>query len=113
LSNALLWVAGFLGGALIPAFLLQQTPVLAALSRLVPQYWATTAYYDILARGASLVDVLPNLGMLLIFSAVVFFIACAALNLNNGGLTMKTNPLRVTFASAWKDIQVIFKDVGF
>ena len=26
---------------------------------------------------------------------------------------MKTNPLRVTFASAWKDIQVIFKDVGF
>jgi len=74
LSNALLWIAGFLGGALIPAFLLQQTPVLAALSRLVPQYWATTAYYDILARGASLADVLPNLGMLLIFSAVFFFI---------------------------------------
>jgi ABC-2 type transport system permease protein len=74
LSNALLWVAGFLGGALIPAFLLQQTPVLAALSRLVPQYWATTAYYDILARGASLADVLPNLCMLLIFSAVFFFI---------------------------------------
>jgi hypothetical protein len=26
---------------------------------------------------------------------------------------MKTNPLRVTFVTAWKDLQVIFKDRGF
>jgi ABC-2 type transport system permease protein len=74
LSNALLWVAGFLGGALIPSFLIQQIPVLAVLSRLVPHSWATQAFYDLIARGLGLVDVLPSLGMLLLFSAVFFFI---------------------------------------
>jgi len=74
LSNALLWVAGFLGGALIPTFLIQQTPMLNVLSRLVPQSWATQAYYDVIARGAGVVDILPSLGMLLLFSAVFFFI---------------------------------------
>ncbi len=74
LSNALLWVAGFLGGALIPSFLIAQIPVLNILSRLVPQSYATQAYYDILAKGASLVDVLPQLGMLLLFTAVFFFV---------------------------------------
>jgi ABC-2 type transport system permease protein len=74
LSNALLWVAGFLGGALIPTFLIQQIPVLNVLSRLVPQSYATRAYYDILARGAGLTEVLPELGMLLVFSGIFFFI---------------------------------------
>ena len=74
LSNALLWVTGFLGGALIPLFLIQQFPTLDVLSRLVPQSWATRAYNDILAGGASLVDVLPYLGVLLLFSAVFFII---------------------------------------
>lgn len=74
LSNALLWVAGFLGGALIPSFLIQQIPTLNILSRLVPQSWATQAYYDVIARGAGVVEILPSLGMLLVFSAVFFFI---------------------------------------
>jgi ABC-2 type transport system permease protein len=74
LSNVLLWVAGFLGGALLPTFMIQQIPVLAVLSRLVPQSWATATYNAILGRGASLAEVLPNLGVLLIFSAVFFFI---------------------------------------
>ncbi|OGO68111.1 MAG: hypothetical protein A2Z49_12745 [Chloroflexi bacterium RBG_19FT_COMBO_56_12] len=74
LSNALLWVAGFLGGALIPTFLIQQMPTLNILSRLVPQSWATRAYYDVIARGAGVVEILPSLGMLLVFSAVFFFI---------------------------------------
>ena len=74
LSNALLWVAGFLGGALLPSFLIQQIPMLNVLSRLVPQSWAIRAYYDILARGTGLVEVLPSLGMLLLFSAIFFFI---------------------------------------
>jgi ABC-2 type transport system permease protein len=74
LSNALLWVAGFLGGALIPAFILQTIPILSLLSRLVPHYWATTAYYDILARGKGLVEVLPSLGALLLFSMAFFFL---------------------------------------
>lgn len=74
LSNALLWVAGFLGGALIPTFLIQQMPTLSVLSRLVPQSWATRAYYDVIARGADIWEILPSLGMLLVFSAVFFFI---------------------------------------
>lgn len=74
LSNALLWIAGFLGGALLPSFLIQSIPTLNILSRLVPQTWATQAYYDILARGKGLPEILPSLGMLLVFSAV-FFIA--------------------------------------
>lgn len=74
LSNALLWVAGFLGGALIPTFLIEQIPTLNILARLVPQSWATRAYYDVIARGAGVVEILPSLGMLLVFSAVFFFI---------------------------------------
>lgn len=73
-SNALLWVAGFLGGALIPAFILQAIPILNFISRLVPHYWATTAYYDILARGKGLAEVWPSLGFLAIFAMVFFFI---------------------------------------
>ena len=74
LSNALLWVAGFVGGALLPSFMIEQIPMLNVLSRFVPQSWATRAYYDILARGAGLVEVLPSLGMLLLFSGIFFFI---------------------------------------
>lgn len=73
-SNAMLWIAGFLGGALLPSFMIQQIPVLKILQRFVPQFWATTAYYDILARGAGLLQVLPGLGALLVFTAVFFFI---------------------------------------
>jgi ABC-2 type transport system permease protein len=74
LSNALLWVAGFLGGALLPTFLIEQIPTLNTLARMVPQSWATRAYYDVIARGAGVADILPSLGMLLLFSAVFFFI---------------------------------------
>lgn len=74
IGNAVLWIAGFLGGAIIPAFILQQISVLNIISRLMPHFWATSAYYDLLARGRGLVDVLPNIGVLLLFSAVFFFI---------------------------------------
>jgi len=74
LSNALLWVAGFLGGALFPVFLLQQIPVVNVVMRFVPHSWATSAYYDILTRGKGLADVWPNLLVLLGFSVVFFVI---------------------------------------
>lgn len=74
IGNAVLWIAGFLGGAIIPPFILQQIAVLNIISRLMPHFWATSAYYDLLARGRGLVDVLPNIGVLLIFSALFFFI---------------------------------------
>ncbi len=74
IGNAVLWVAGFLGGAIVPAFILQQIAVLNVISRFIPHYWATSAYYDLLARGRGLADVLPNIGVLLLFSALFFFI---------------------------------------
>jgi ABC-2 type transport system permease protein len=74
ISNALLWVAGILGGAIFPTFLIQQMPVLNVLSRLVPQSWATSAYYDILTRGKGLPDIWLDLAVLLAFSAVFFFV---------------------------------------
>ncbi len=73
IGNAFLWVAGFLGGAIVPAFIIQQIPSLNVISRFMPHSWATTAYYDLLARGRGLVDVLPNIGVLLLFSAVFFY----------------------------------------
>jgi ABC-2 type transport system permease protein len=74
LSNALLWVAGFLGGALFPVWLLKQIPVVNVVMRFVPHSWATSAYYDILTRGKGLADVWPNLLVLLGFSALFFVI---------------------------------------
>lgn len=74
ISNALLWVAGILGGAIFPTFLIQQMPVLNVLSRMVPQSWATSAYYDILTRGKGLPDIWLDLAVLLAFSAVFFLV---------------------------------------
>ncbi len=72
LGNALLWIAGMLGGALLPTFMFP--PFLQGVAHLVPHYWATEAYNDILVRGKGLGDILPGLGVLLLFTAVFFFI---------------------------------------
>lgn len=74
ISNVLLWVAGFLGGAIFPPFIIQKMPVLNVLSRMVPQSYATTAYYDILTRGKGLADIWLDLVVLLAFSALFFII---------------------------------------
>ena len=73
-SNALLWVAGFLGGAIFPAVFLQQIPLMNVLMKLVPQSWAITAYYDVLTRGKGLADIWLNLVILAGFSIVFFAI---------------------------------------
>jgi ABC-2 type transport system permease protein len=74
ISNALLWVAGFLGGAIFPAVFLQQIPLMNVLMKLVPQSWAIIAYYDVLTRGKGLADIWPNLLILVGFSVVFFAI---------------------------------------
>lgn len=74
LGNAVLWIAGFLGGALVPAVFLESVPPVKVLMRLMPHYWANSAYYDLLARGERLADILPGLGILLLFSVVFFVI---------------------------------------
>jgi ABC-2 type transport system permease protein len=57
-----------LGGAWWP---LEITPQLyRQVVQVLPSTWAMRAYGDVLARGATLVDVLPHIGVLLLFAAL-------------------------------------------
>ncbi len=68
ISAVILWAMGVLGGSLIPVFFLER--FLGPIMRLVPHYWANSAYTDLLVRGAGLVEVVPQMGALLGFTAV-------------------------------------------
>jgi len=73
LSTAALWIMAFLGGSIVPLFLVNDT--LAAIGKVTPQYWAVTGFYDLLVRGQGLSEVTDSLLALLSFS--VFFMAVA------------------------------------
>jgi ABC-2 type transport system permease protein len=68
--NLVVIVLAAVGGALIPLFLLPDW--LQPFSRLTPQYWAMDASQRLILVGDGFVDVLPQIGVLLVF-AVVFF----------------------------------------
>ncbi len=70
ISSLVLWVAGLVGGAFIPAFVLGD--FLNTIGKAVPHYWALQAYNDLTIRGLGVADVLPELGVLTGF-VVVFF----------------------------------------
>lgn len=44
-------------------------------ARLIPHSWAVDGYAELLRHGGGLVDVLPQLGVLLAFAVVVFALA--------------------------------------
>ena len=71
-SAVILWVAAFIGGSLVPLFLLGDA--LAALGRATPHGWANTAFYDVLVRGQGLAGISDGLLALLGFSALFFAI---------------------------------------
>jgi ABC-2 type transport system permease protein len=71
ISSVFLWVAGMVGGAFIPNFLLGD--FLNAVGKVVPHYWAMQAYNDLMIRGTGVADILPELGILALF-VVVFFV---------------------------------------
>ncbi len=73
LGNVGVWLLGFLGGCLLPPFLLEFIG-LSAISKVVPHYWAITAYQDLMVRGLGLADIAPQLLALLVFSAIFFAI---------------------------------------
>ncbi len=73
LGNVGVWLLGFLGGCLLPPFLLEFIG-LSAISKVVPHYWAITAYQDLMVRGRGLADIAPQLLALLAFSAIFFAI---------------------------------------
>jgi ABC-2 type transport system permease protein len=68
ISSVVLWVAGMVGGAFIPAFVLGD--FLNTIGKVVPHYWALQAYNDLMIRGLGVADVLPELGILAGFAAV-------------------------------------------
>jgi linearmycin/streptolysin S transport system permease protein len=71
-SSVVLWVAGLVGGAFIPAFVLGD--FLNAIGKAVPHYWALQAYNDLTIRGLGVADILSELGILAGFVAVFLVI---------------------------------------
>jgi len=67
-SSLFLWVAGMVGGAFIPAFILGD--FLNTIGKAVPHYWALQAFNDLTIRGLGVADILPQLGILACFAAV-------------------------------------------
>ena len=70
LSAVILWAMGVLGGSFIPIFFLER--FLGPIMRVVPHYWANSAFTDLLVRGAGLSDVAPQMVALLIFTGAFF-----------------------------------------
>jgi len=70
LSSVLLFVAGLLSGSFIPLFLM--APFFANIGRFLPQYWANQAFFGLVFRGQTLVDLWPNVLALLIFTLAFF-----------------------------------------
>jgi ABC-2 type transport system permease protein len=72
LSNLVLWVFGALGGSIIPIFILDRYagPVV----KIIPHYWANRLLNNLMIRGLSLADILPEMAILLGFSLLFFAI---------------------------------------
>lgn len=68
--TAPLVIGALLGGCLFsPDFM---PPWLRTISYFIPHTWAMTAYQDLLVRGQGLAQVLPEIGVLLVFAAAFF-----------------------------------------
>jgi ABC-2 type transport system permease protein len=59
-----------IGGCFVPAFVMPN--FMQTLSKIVPHAWALQGYQDVLVRGYNLGQVMPEVGVLLIFVAVFF-----------------------------------------
>jgi ABC-2 type transport system permease protein len=59
-----------IGGCFVPTFVMPN--FLQKLSKIVPHAWALQGYQDVLIRGYGIGQVMPEVGVLLIFAAVFF-----------------------------------------
>jgi ABC-2 type transport system permease protein len=73
LTATLLVLMAISGGIMVPKYLLPQA--MQTMSLFLPHGWALDGYQLVLVRGAGLVDVLPQVGMLLAFAAAFFLLA--------------------------------------
>jgi len=72
LSAVVLWIMAALGGSFVPTFLMGGA--LKVLSAVTPHSWALRAYNDLFVYGRGLADVLPEMAVLVGFTAVFFAI---------------------------------------
>jgi ABC-2 type transport system permease protein len=62
-----------LGGSMVPAELFSDT--LQQVARLTPHYWANNAFAELVRNGGTLADIVPQLGVLLVYAAVLMILA--------------------------------------
>ncbi|MBI5930433.1 MAG: ABC transporter permease [Chloroflexi bacterium] len=72
MSTLVLTVTGLLGGAFLPV---DDVPVLGLLSKLTLNHWGLDGFTTLSYEGGSLIDILPNVAILLTMGAVFFSIA--------------------------------------
>jgi ABC-2 type transport system permease protein len=70
--TAPLVIGALLGGCLFPADFFP--PLLRTIGYFIPHTWAMMAYQDLLVRGQGLAQVLPEIGVLLLFAAIFFVV---------------------------------------
>ncbi|HZA20331.1 MAG TPA: ABC transporter permease [Actinomycetota bacterium] len=66
-----------LGGCMVPLEVF--SPTMQTIAKVTPHAWANEAFNELLANGGGLVDVLPQIGVLLGFAAVLLSLATMAL----------------------------------
>ena len=72
ISNIILWIAALIGGSIVPSFFLPD--IVNSIARFVPHYWANQAYFGLILRGGTLVNVWMDLLVLLGFTLLFFLI---------------------------------------
>jgi ABC-2 type transport system permease protein len=73
LGPALGMVAGLLGGTMVPPEIFPS--LMRTLSYVTPHAWAMDAFHAVLLRGAGLVDVLPQIGVIVAYAVALLFVA--------------------------------------
>jgi ABC-2 type transport system permease protein len=61
-------VLSAVGGMMVPSSVMPQ--FMQSISRLTPHAWALTGFQDVIVRGMGTLDILPSVGMLLVFALV-------------------------------------------
>lgn len=72
ISSLVLFMAGLLAGSFIPLFLFPDA--LENIARVVPHYWANQAFYGMIFRGETLLEIWPDVVALIIFSLAFFLV---------------------------------------
>ncbi len=62
-----------LGGSMVPAELF--SPMLQRVAHLTPHAWALDAFAELVRRGGTVADILPELGVLALYAAALFVVA--------------------------------------